>query len=529
MLDIVTMQLDYYKELFYVLYSIYAQVNQVNNRSALCVMPTSKLIIRACLGWLFDHENIPESYYSVGNIRNALQFDVKVVDSPPHAAAAQIPLHPLLENMLIKACPFLTDLRIAIIPQKTTKAVSRTGRYRHITTKFQDTKQVEAAAKTRSGQSDLIEAFLQSQTPSVRKTIDFVVDRATSAVVKDFQVMHLIQVRRDAKQRTEECARTSKNVETLTKEMTRIFAEFLMRLHDKWNEAVKENCRKRICGAFDSLMPIEMLDEVKNRLIAIAYRRTIEKIEEWRTANISTITVFTKDIAAEARKIFTDGRSQNVEPAGQNLVINLDTSCAPSELFSQLQYLLHLSSLKPALLMTDDLIRHFTATQEIIDRQSLPPSAHRNVIYFLLQLMTQLIFNRPDCFTRELRAAFFAICAHEKISPFAREKDSLFAYLIAPRLFVMYAGRPASSFELYADFLLEIADATLTDIDQIVEKSVQLYRFDWSKECLECIAYLVDRLKVSLPQQRAAPDPESQLYVELISELCRDMKEMENF
>lgn len=525
MLDVVTMQLDYYKELFHVLYSIYAQVNQVDARSVLCVMPTSKLIIRACLGWLFDHENIPESYYNTNNIKNALQFDVKGVDSEESSQLSRIPLHPLLENMLTAACPFLTELRISMIPQKTTKVVSRTGRYRHITTKFQDTKQVEAA-KTRNGHNDLIEAFLLSQTPSVRKTTDFVVDRATSAVVKDFQVKHLIQVRRDAKAQTEECARSTKNVETLTKEMTRIFSEFLIKLHDKWNSEVKENCRKRICSAFDSLMPVEMLDEVKNRLIAIAYRRTIEKIEEWRVANISSITVFTKDIGVEARKLFADVRSQNVEPPA-NLIINLSTSCMPSDLFSQLQYLLHLTSSKPAILMTDDLIKHFAATEEIIEQQSLPPSAHRNLIYFLLQLMTQLIFCRPDCVTKELKTAFFKICRHEKISPFARERDSLFSYLITPRLFVMYEGRSAMSFELYADFLLEIADEKYTDIDQIVEKSVQLYRCEWSKECLNNISILIDRLKSSMPQRREAP--EDQLFVELISDLCKDMKDMEEF
>lgn len=450
---------------------------------------------------------------------------MKGIESIHNAKATQIYLHPLLENMLTAACPFLTDLRIAMIPQRTAKAVSRTGRYRHMTTKFQDIKQVEAA-KTQNGQSDLVEAFLQSQTPSVRKTVDFVVDRATSAVVKDFQVKHLIQIRKDAKAEVERCSHSVENADMLTKEITRIFSEFLIKLHDKWNEEVKENCRKRICGAFDSLMPVEMLNEVKNRLIAIAYRRVIEKIEEWRVSNISSITVFAKDIAAEAKKIFYESKQQNVEPT-TNLVINLSTSCMPSDVLRQLQYLLHLTSFKPHLLKEEDLIVHFAITEEIIDHQSLPPSAYRNVIYFLLQLMTQLIFNRPECVTKDLKTAFFKICKNKKILPFTQERDSLFSNLITPRLFILYEGRPQKCFELYADFLLEIAEERYTDIDQIIEKSIQLYRYDWRKECLSNISFLVDHLKRSLPQSHGAD--ESQLFVELISDLCRDMQEMEDF
>lgn len=508
------------------LYSIYTQVNQVDNRAVLCALPTSKLIIRACLGWLFDHDNIPHGYYNVNNIKNALTFNVKGIESIENSQATRIYLHPLLENMLTAACPFLTDLRIATIPQKTaTRAVSRTGRYRHMTTKFQDIKQVEAA-KTRNGQSDLIEAFLQSQTPSVRKTIDFVVDRATSAVVKDFQVKHLIQIRRDAKAKVEQCAQTTKNVDMLTKEMTRIFSEFLIKLHDKWNEEVKENCRKRICGAFDSLMPVEMLDEVKNRLKAIAFRRTIGKAEEWKFSNISSITVFSKDISAEAKKFFLENKQQNVEPT-TNLVINLSTSCMPSDVLTQLQNLLHLTSFKPHLLTVEDLLKHFAITEEIIDQQSLPPSAYRNFIYFLLQLITQLIFNRLECVTQELKTAFFKICKNKKILPFTRGKDSLFSNLITPRMIVLYQGRTKKSFEVYAEFLIDIVKEKYTDIDQIIENSVQLYRHEWSKESLCDIAFLVDHLKSSLPQLRGPA--ESQLFVELISDLCRDMKEMENF
>jgi codanin-1 len=536
MLDFITIRLDYYRELFQILYSIYTRVNVVEkDRGSLCVLATSNFIIRACLGWLFEHSDIPEDYHSVSNMKHALKSLHQQQDSNERNTNETIDilrLHPLLENVLTAACPFLADLRIAMMPQRVTKVLSRTGRFRHITTKFQDKKQVEA--KTQDGRAALVEAFLASQTPSVRKTVDFVIERTTSAVVKDFQVKYLIKIRKDAKTEVEKFAETVENVQKLTKEMTKIFSEFLIKLHDKWNIEVNENCRKRICGAFDSLMPFEMHTEVKNRLVGITYERTMSKVEEWRITNISTIVIFSKDIVSEATKLFIEKKhNQNNEmiKLNSNLIIDLSaTSVLPSELFKKLQKILHESSLKKCeSLRMEEVMEVFDMAVEIVEKQGLPSSAIRNISYFLLQLLILLIFNKSHFATRELKAKFFELCKNEKTSPFtnvsaAKSGDFIFSHLITPRLFITYQGRSRMSFEHYADFLIEIAKENFIVIDQLIEQSVQLYQYEWNNENLNEIAFFVERLKSSLPSH--GTPAESQLFIELVADLARDM---ENF
>jgi codanin-1 len=142
MLDFITIRLDYYRELFRMLYTIYLRVNVVDGHNGLCVMPQSKFIIRACLGWLFEHPAIPEDYYTF-NMRTAIGAFVDDENEDEDTrmnccVGNDAELNSHLESLIHSACPFLADFRVAMMPQRITKAVSRTGRYRHITTKIQD-------------------------------------------------------------------------------------------------------------------------------------------------------------------------------------------------------------------------------------------------------------------------------------------------------------------------------------------------------------------------------------------------------
>lgn len=124
------------------LYTIYLRVNVVDGHNGLCVMPQSKFIIRTCLGWLFEHPAIPEDYYTF-NMRTsgaaAFVGDEHEDDDTKMACDGNdAELNSHLESLIHSACPFLADFRVAMMPQRITKAVSRTGRYRHITTKIQD-------------------------------------------------------------------------------------------------------------------------------------------------------------------------------------------------------------------------------------------------------------------------------------------------------------------------------------------------------------------------------------------------------
>lgn len=142
---------------------------------------------------------------------------------------------PLLERILNVACPFLADFRVSIMPTKFSKLPSRTGRYRYITTRMSfDTITTTTSLSTTSTtsisnsnfntstntitvnkndnhknsilnncsrinnsdtQTKLIEAFLHSQNLSMRRTVEFLIERITSAVIKDYQMEILLPSR----------------------------------------------------------------------------------------------------------------------------------------------------------------------------------------------------------------------------------------------------------------------------------------------------------------------------------------------
>lgn len=141
----------------------------------------------------------------------------------------------------------------------------------------------------------------------MRKIVDFTIDRVTSAVIKDFQVRHLLTTRKEARSVVEQSLTSLYSsssssssslshdviVEMLKRKMREIFHLHLERLHNLWYDDVLVNCRKRIEGTFESLLPIETLNDVKKTLINIACEKTNVKLQYWRATNIN-VEIFSK-------------------------------------------------------------------------------------------------------------------------------------------------------------------------------------------------------------------------------------------
>ena len=387
MLDFITIRLDYYRETFQMMYTLYMQMNNIETYQKYCVMPTSKFIIRTCLGWLFEHPNIPEEYYNYQSSKiDPMAVDLVMKKSKRKSVEPRndmVPLNPLLESILDAACPFLADFRVSVMPSKFTKTVSRTGRYRHITTKYIDTSKLQNKSKVQDNHQKLVEAFLQSQSLSVKKTVDFIIERVTSAVVKDFQVKHLLGIRKQAKLEIEQLK--SIDLETLTKNMFAIYNNSLEQLQVKWNEEFEVNTRNRVQESFDALLPFETLDAVKKTLIELTIEKTHDKMNEWRVTNISTLALFSKDIQEDAVKILKNKKTLNNNT--QSMVLDLNTSTVPSDYFFDFQKLLHILNLYPARLNSDDLTKFLHSSQEIINKQVYPTNSYRTIAFYLLQLV----------------------------------------------------------------------------------------------------------------------------------------------
>lgn len=528
MLDFITIRLDYYRDLFQLLQRIYLQVSV---RGSLCVLPASKFIIRLCLGWLFEHPGVPEDYSN----HKIASSELFVSDQREESTTAQP--NPHLENILNAACPFLADFRVSMMPLHTTKVVSRTGRYRHITTKFQDKSSVQEI-KVEDNRTRLIETFLASQTISVRKIVDFAIDRVSSAVVKDFQVEHLLPIKKQAKIEAEEVARRTSNIDLLTKKITEVYSLHLNRLQEAWTEKTKINSKVRVQGAFQSLLPIETLSDVKKTLENITQERINKKLQDWSSANLATIEIFSKDIQADASKL-KEKLKDNGKAATRTIVIDLRAKTMPSEFFSGLQHLLHKATLHPEKIETDELLRTVEIAIEVVEKQELPENAFRNIAFYMLQAVLMCIANRCDLVTEEALKRIFKLWRHEKLAPYTQTcssntnepvkksrkvDDFVFSNIISARLILTMQGKPRLNLEKYADFLLQLVSEKFITIERITEQSVRLYKCELSAESLNDIAFLMHRVKSLLPPSSASPD--SQLFIELVADLARDM---ENF
>lgn len=99
---------------------------------------------------------------------------------------------------------------------------------------------------------------------------------------------------------------------------------------------------------------------------------------------------------------------------------------------------------------------------------------------------------------------------HEKLSPFTatraadkeddddeisqqshnnrlRMSNFIFNNVISSRFMVMLVGRGERSFEVYADFLVELIKENFITMEIVNELSVGLYKHEWNKVCIVCV------------------------------------------
>lgn len=169
---------------------------------------------------------------------------------------------PLLESVLPAACPFLADFRVSIMPKYNSKAVSRTGRYRHYTprnfTSSTTTTTTTAAGSSTTTttakpstsnnaddmQAKLAEAFLRSQSLSVRRVVEFVEERVFSAVCKDFHMEVLVPFKRSIIASIDAIELRDSNA--IHEEICRIYANGEKTLNEKWLEFVAPAALERV-------------------------------------------------------------------------------------------------------------------------------------------------------------------------------------------------------------------------------------------------------------------------------------------
>ncbi|XP_058447021.1 protein disks lost [Malaya genurostris] len=590
MLDGITLRLSYYRELFDVLYELYLRTTAYDGRTErrLLATPTSKFIIRACLGWLFEHPNIPEEYYSYRQERrsllstdeglhnykkitvlvdNGISEDLETspliltkIDGRSQGTmscemrplrkqisesgflkndliAPKVSLNPLLESILNAACPFLADFRVSMMPSKLEKTVSRSGRYRHITTKYSGATTVVGSSQkpTTNDQHKLLEAFLRSQSLSVRRTVEFVIERTSSAAIKDFQITHLLPRRKQTSEQI--AALQTESISHATKEIYVICSAALAEINASWDSHVPPMLARRIQEAFDALLPSETLEPVKRTCINLALERCLVKINEWRQTHMFEIDLFCKDIPSEAAKVVKEATSkQNFVLS--NLTVKLEQT-PHTVVYDRLQTMIYLAASLPDELDPIEVKGFIALTTRYLDEQDGTPAMNKTLAFMMLQLALLIVINRCDLIVPDLVQSLLSVWKHGKLKEFCTipstadddneedeiekliinntledgerpmvdeedirrirlrkqqsESNYIFSTLVSNRCIRMMAHRDTDQvFACFASFINSMVDCNLINIRRLNEQFVKIFNEDWHQRTLERVSLLMD-------------------------------------
>ncbi|XP_031618748.1 protein disks lost [Contarinia nasturtii] len=471
---------------------------------------------------------------------------------------------PMLETILQAACPFLADFRVSIMPRRTAaKTVSRTGRYRHITPKICEAPSANANKAPQTPQTDeddaqakLIEAFLHSQTNSVRRTVDVVQDRVQSAVIKDFQVEILIPLKKKVVEAVDKIQ--LKDSISIQNEVYRIYSNGEKELLQKWQDFVMPAALQRVKIAFDALLPHETVDASKLTCINIAVQKAVATMNEWRSKNLKGIEIFSKDIQADVEKVLKN-TLLNLPQMENTFDIDL-TKLPPWKTFDALQYKLHQLSMCPDEIHIDDVNKICTEIRKCITEHVLPDPMYRTIGIMTVHLVLLLICNRHDVVTKHIIDEFislwlckqFAVFVHPpppsppttatETSDLDRQDDDtdledqlkkskpldtnyLFSMILSPLYVFTQQNQPTISFDKMAQLMIKLIKNGLMSIAYLNEQCTKLMRIDWNQTTLKAIARIIQSICDDC-RDTIMEDNEERKFLEMLPNLISGLDDM---
>lgn len=417
---------------------------------------------------------------------------------------------PLLENILIAACPFLADFRVSIMSRKISKSVSRTGRYRRVTaTLYESPLPATRVALPKSDddpQARLTNAFLQSQSLSVRRTVELVLERVVSAVIKDFQVEHFIPIKRDVKFQVDALCTVDGgegNQQQIEQNLYAIYTNGEQQMVTKWNEVLPTMIKDRVQKAFDALLPNETNAAVRSACINIVVRKCRIKAEEWKTKNLIGIDVFTKDINEDIERI-VKGRIAHAQILENTFEIELE-AVPPWQAIEALQQQLHIASSKPTEIRADAVLATVRCVTEAVRAHTLPTTMYRINGSMVLQLLMLVIVNRHEIVTAALIDACIAVWQCRQLSLFVNvpsdnapetiivdiDKEQwerrkthpstcyLFGDLLAPVFVHSLQLKSKQCWEALGRLIIQLVKVNLMTIGYLTDVCVKLLRHEW--------------------------------------------------
>ncbi|XP_055372097.1 MATH and LRR domain-containing protein PFE0570w [Condylostylus longicornis] len=503
---------------------------------------------------------------------------------------------PLLENILNVSCPFLADFRVSIMPTKLSKSLSRTGRLRHVTTKMLSDNKITTVMSSvttlpssptivttpavtpsfhqldksvllssnrneslnpkmeKNSQTKLIEAFLHSQSLSVRRIIEFVIERTTSAVIKDFQMEVILKSKTEANIEIDKilCSDTVKPVIVLKNEMIKIFEKALANVRSQWDAIIENMIQVRVEKALDSLLPNETLPVIKSTCASIIIQKCKLKTESWKQSSLTIQNFYSKDIDKFLQNFSARKTEQSTE-----LRIDLNQNILPSEILCKLQFWLHATSRRDEFVNEIDLKKFCDDLLLTLNGHILPTSFYKVCGITTVILVQNLVLKHSNIFTDSLVQKFIDIWYVDKMLEFSQVEDPLIvkknikgdseessqseklsednkqnkynifdSYFGESFLKPLCGSKSLESIEKYASITVNIIINNLLTISYVNDKFVSLFKQDWRPEEYENLKNILERISSNTQIKNVthdADDSKSSLFMEMLSDLLRDI------
>ena len=553
MLDNVTLHLDHYMKALKLMFALYSYLGIENSK---LFNKTSLFIIKLCLGWLFESKQfIAEQYYEFRRIfygskskvvSNELLFVRNELNR--HVSVKKITednnLNAHLESILPIACPFLAEFRVSIMPAKygQTKNASRSGRYRHITTRIAElpsTAQVKENSDIQSAtqsqpnkiQSTLIQAFLQSQNSSTRNLINFCIERCYKCVVKDGQLKILLPAKSNADNLVNQI--TSSEYRLVYNNIRTIYNDAYVQAKTNWDDSVDEMLAKRIRNALESLLPAETASVLKRTYFMTINHETKQKVSQWFYANIICENFFCSNLQEMANKVCSANKNK-VQLGSSQLAVTKE-SPSISGIIDELQYWLYCTSIRVERFKgCEPLIGMLRKMIEIFDN-TLPSLLYNLLSAGVIQLLQHIIAQHSSHLTEELLEAACNVWVHPNMKS-ALESSSSANICIYDTLvtlaFIESLGTRTESFNKLGHLFVSMIKKDIISLNYANDLFVSLFKYELHSQAMAEISNMLR----TIVKETATTDNEnynnddddddldkSSLFMDMLADLSRDV------
>ncbi|XP_043290102.1 codanin-1 [Venturia canescens] len=533
MLDPVTFQLPYFVNIGEILYCIYRVSNYLDrcNEYFTTSRQISTLMIFT-IGWLFELPNFPRDLYTTWQ-RNYDTRRIRILDclSQPRnkfntitkdqenskeqlvkCSSALDDLDIIDDRAFYECCPFLTEFKILLTSGNA--VLSNSNANRHITPVSSQLSEPSSGIKTKNLQMQIEEAFWHGQPSSVRKTVDFIVEKVASSCVKYIcntiipllkqkNIQHFIKSKKidikvdfiqnredDPEDKTQTPPNTSpikvRREAHVERQMKLLATSMKEDGRRECSEKLSDLCEHKITNSIESLLSDDMPPTVKETCITIAKRTAMERIQQWIDAHIVE-SFFLKNMNVDLKRLGKEGDGEQILRESQHDE-NVPSPTEVIEMIRNLMWELLEKQKRWSEISIDYVAKTLMYLQQTLTRRAdLIDYAEKNLYTMSVEYCLLLITHRPDLFTGTILEKFLS--AWKMNSSRAGGGEPLFVRLISPRnIRMLTITSNSSAMKAFAQLLKALLRENLLSIEALSDQCVALFRQDWPEPVLKLLS-----------------------------------------